>query len=148
MGVVADAVLAAGGKVVGVIPQSLVEHELAHRGLTELLIVGSMHERKACMAERADAFLSLPGGFGTLEEFCEVLTWGQLGLHAKPCGLLNTAGYFDALLAMFDRTVADRLLSTANRSMVLTANEPAQVLDLLTHYQPLPTEKWLDRSTT
>ena len=105
MGTVADAVLAGDGKVIGVIPQSLAEREVAHPGLSELHVVESMHERKALMAELSAGFIALPGGFGTLEEFCEVITWSQLGIHAKPCGILNVAGYFDHLIGMFDYAV-------------------------------------------
>ena len=105
MGVVADAALDAGGEVIGVIPQALADWEVAHAALTELIVVGSMHERKARMADESDAFVALPGGYGTFEEFCEALTWSQLGLHVKPCGLLNVDGFYDPLLALFDRAV-------------------------------------------
>ena len=110
MGVLADAVLAAGGEAIGVIPQALMDKELAHRGLTQLHVVGTMHQRKALMADLADGFAALPGGFGTGDEFFEILTWGQLGLHAKPIGLLNTAGYFTPLLAWLDQMVAEGFL--------------------------------------
>jgi uncharacterized protein (TIGR00730 family) len=146
MGAVADAVLAAGGEVVGVIPQALLEKELAHEGLTELIVVQSMHERKALMADRADAFLALPGGYGTFEEFCEVLTWAQLGLHAKPCGLLNVDGFYDALLGLFDRAVDEGFLRTEHRSIVTCGTDVEDLLDLFATYQPPVLEKWIDRS--
>jgi len=145
MGVVADAALAAGGAVIGVIPEALVAWEVAHAGLTELRVVGSMHERKALMADLSDAFAALPGGFGTLEEYCEVLTWSQLGLHAKACGLVNVAGYFDPLLAMFDRAVAERFLRPEHRALVLAAPDPERLIDQLAAYRPPALEKWIDR---
>lgn len=119
MGALADAALEAGADIIGVIPQSLVEKELAHARLTELRVVGSMHQRKALMAELADAFIALPGGYGTFEEFCEVLTWTQLGLHRKPCGLLNVAGYYDPLLALFDHAVREGFVRPVHRRMVV-----------------------------
>jgi hypothetical protein len=125
MGLIADQALAAGGEVIGVLPRSLQERELAHRGLTQLHIVNSMHERKALMADLADGFVALPGGFGTLDEFCEVLTWAQLGIHAKPCGLLNVAGYYDPFLQLIERAERDGLLPTAHRRMVITSPTPA-----------------------
>ncbi len=136
MGVVADATISAGGEVIGVIPAFLNELEIGHRGVTELRVVDSMHERKALMAELSDAFLALPGGFGTIEEFCEVLTWAQLRLHAKPCALLNTQGFFDPLLALFDRQVAEGFLSAANRALVLAGPEPEPLLDRLLSLPP------------
>jgi uncharacterized protein (TIGR00730 family) len=144
MGVLADAVLAAGGRAIGVIPEALVAKELAHRGLTELRVVGSMHQRKALMAELSDAFIALPGGFGTLEEFCEVLTWAQLGLHAKPCGLLNVAGFYDALLELFDRAVSEQFIPGPHRSLVLVEQDPQRLMDLLAGYRPLQVEKWIE----
>ena len=131
MGAVADAVLEAGGPVIGVIPESLVAREIAHTGLTELRVVGSMHERKAMMAELSDAFVALPGGWGTLEEFCEVLTWALLGLHAKPCALLNVGGYFDHLLAFVEHATAEGFVRQAHREMVLVADAPAVLLERL-----------------
>jgi uncharacterized protein (TIGR00730 family) len=148
MGAVADATLAAGGTVIGVIPQSLVDREVAHTGLTELRVVASMHERKATMADLSDAFVALPGGFGTLEEFFEVLTWAQLGLHRKGCGLLNVAGYFDGLLAFADHAVTERFLRRDNREMVLVADDPAHLLERLARYEPPAVDKWLDRAAT
>jgi uncharacterized protein (TIGR00730 family) len=144
MGVVADAALAAGGDVVGVIPGFLAAKELAHAGLSMLHIVDSMHERKARMAELADAFVAMPGGFGTLEEFCEVLTWAQLGLHAKPHGLLNIAGYYDSLLTLFDRAVEDGFLGQSYRALILEGHDPSLLLDQLAAYRPRPRDKWLE----
>jgi uncharacterized protein (TIGR00730 family) len=120
MGVIADAALQAGGEVIGVIPGSLADEEVAHTGLTKLHVVGSMHERKALMATLSDGFIALPGGFGTMDEFCEILTWSQLGIHAKPVGLLNIDGYYDQLLALFDKMVAEGFVSKANRGLVLS----------------------------
>ena len=112
MGVLADTMLAQGGRVIGVIPQSLLAREVGHRGLTKLHVVSSMHERKALMADLSDAFLALPGGFGTFEEFCEIVTWSQLGIHQKPCGLLNVDGYYDPLLRLFDHAVGEGFLAS------------------------------------
>jgi uncharacterized protein (TIGR00730 family) len=148
MGVVSNAALEAGGEVIGVIPRSLVERELAHAGLTDLRIVGSMHERKAMMSNLSEGFITLPGGTGTLEEFFEVLTWAQLGEHEKPCGLLNVAGYYDPLLAVFDHMIDKGFLSESNRALVLVESEPERLLWGLERYQPLKTAKWIDRSET
>ena len=131
MGVVADTALAYGGHVIGVIPSALVAREIAHRGLPDLRIVSSMHERKALMASLSDAFIALPGGFGTFEEFCEVVTWTQLGIHRKPCGLLNVAGYYDPLVALIDRAVADGFIRPANRGIVVTESDPEALIDRL-----------------
>ena len=128
MGVVADTALAHGGHVIGVIPSALVAREIAHRGLPDLRIVSSMHERKALMAELSDAFLALPGGFGTFEEFCEAVTWTQLGLHRKACGLLNVAGYYDPLVALFDRAVADGFVRPETRRIVAVEADPAVLI--------------------
>lgn len=136
MGVLADATLAAGGEVIGVIPQMLVDRELAHRGLTELRIVSTMHERKALMAELSDAFLALPGGLGTFEELCEALTWTQLGIHAKPCGALNVGGYFDHLAALLDHAVQDGFVSDANRGLLHIATNAAELLGRLDQLRP------------
>lgn len=148
MGIVADAALAAGGEVIGVIPKALVDKEIAHRGLTDLRVVGSMHERKALMAELSDAFVALPGGYGTFEEFCEVLTWAQLGIHQKPCGLLNIEGYYDRLIAFFDHAVGEAFLRPQHRSLVLKEQEPMLLLDILAGYQPLLIDKWIGRNET
>jgi len=148
MGVLADAALAAGGQVLGVIPQMLVDRELAHRGIGELRIVGSMHERKALMAELSDAFIALPGGMGTFEELCEVLTWAQLGIHAKPVGILNTRGYYDALIQLFDRALSEQFLRPEHRRLLLTAAEPAELLRLLAAKQPIDPEPRFERDVT
>ncbi|HEX4589366.1 MAG TPA: TIGR00730 family Rossman fold protein [Gemmataceae bacterium] len=148
MGVIADAALAIGGEVIGVIPRALGARELAHQGLTELIVVETMHDRKARMADLADGFIALPGGYGTFEEFCEVLTWTQLGIQAKPCALLNVNGYYDPLLALFDRAVAERFLKPKNRALVLTDTTAAGLLHRLAAWVPVPTEKWLDRDQT
>ena len=132
MGVLADAARAQGGEVIGVIPQSLADREVAHSGLSELHVVESMHDRKALMADLAAGFIALPGGFGTLEEFCEVITWSQLGLHRKPCGLLNVAGYFDSLIAMFDYGTSQGFISAENRTIVLEASTADEILDRMT----------------
>src|SRR5439155_13810977 len=124
MGVLADAILEAGGEVIGVIPQSMVDKELAHTGISKLHIVGTMHERKALMADLADGFAALPGAFGTADELFEILTWAQLGLHAKPIGLLNLAGYFDPLGAWLDQSVREGFLRLAHRQLLIKAREP------------------------
>lgn len=147
MGAIADTVLAGGGRAIGVIPQALMDKEVGHTGLSELHVVGSMHERKALMAELADAFIALPGGFGTFEEFCEVLTWAQLGFHQKPCGLLNAAGYYDALLALFDQAVTEGFVRAEHRAIVQEANDPKDLIDRLKQYQPLTVAKWIDRES-
>jgi uncharacterized protein (TIGR00730 family) len=145
MGVVADAVMDGGGEVIGVIPEALVQRELAHRAVTELIVVRSMHERKAKMAELSDAFIAMPGGYGTFEEFCEIITWAQLGLHRKPCAILNVEGYYDPLLALFDHAVAEGFVHPSNRQLVLQGTEPNGLLNLLAAYKPPRTEKWIDR---
>lgn len=144
MGVVADAVLNAGGEVIGVIPQFLAAKEIAHPNLTQLHVVDSMHDRKAMMAELADGFIALPGGFGTFEEFCEILTWAQLGLHQKPQGLLNVAGYYDSLLQLFDRAVDEQFLRADLRNLVLQAPDSDSLLNQFQHYQSPKVEKWAD----
>jgi uncharacterized protein (TIGR00730 family) len=148
MGRLADAVLKQGGHVIGVIPQSLVDLEVAHPGLPDLRVVASMHERKALMADLADGFIALPGGIGTLEEFCEILTWAQLGLHHKPCGLINVAGYFDHLMAFLDHAVSERFFRREHRSMVIVESDPHKLLDLFETYRPPQLEKWIDRDST
>ena len=145
MGILADAVLAGGQPVIGVIPRSLADKELAHRGLTELIVVETMHDRKAIMADRADAFVALPGGYGTGDELFEILTWAQLGLHQKPAGLLNTAAFFDPLLAWLDHMVREDFLKPVHRRIVRVADDGEGLLDLLVNAPPLPqTAKWLD----
>ena len=148
MGVLADATLAAGGKVIGVIPKALLAKEIGHPGLTELRVVGSMHERKAMMAELSVGFIALPGGLGTLEEFFEVLTWAQLGLHAKPCGLLNVGGYFDRLLGFLDLTVTERFVKGEHRALVIASTSPTDLLERIAAYQPPRVEKWIDRASS
>jgi hypothetical protein len=148
MGAMADAALAAGGEVVGVIPESLVAKEIAHSRLTELRIVSSMHERKALMSDLADAFVALPGGWGTWEEFFEVLTWAQLGLHRKPCGLLNVLGYFDPLLAFVDHSIVEGFVRREYRSMICVDASPTRLLDQLATYIPPTVQKWIDREQT
>jgi uncharacterized protein (TIGR00730 family) len=147
MGVLADAVLKAGGEAVGVIPENLMEREVGHKGLTKLHVVRSMHERKALMTDLSDAFIALPGGFGTFEEFCETVTWAQLGLHAKPCGILNVLGYYSPLLAMFDHAVEERFLNVQNRGLVLARDSVPELLQALKEWRPVRVEKWLDRET-
>jgi hypothetical protein len=146
MGTIADTVMRGGGEVIGVIPEALVERELAHGDITELIIVRSMHERKAKMAELSDAFIAMPGGYGTFEEFCEIVTWAQLGLHRKPCGILNVDGYYDPLLTLFDRAVAEGFLKPANRRLVVQHTEAAGLLDMLASYTLPKTEKWIGRN--
>ncbi|MBJ6141907.1 TIGR00730 family Rossman fold protein [Hymenobacter sp. BT559] len=148
MGTIADAVLAEGGKVIGVIPGFLADKELAHTGCTELHIVETMHQRKLLMADLAEGFVAMPGGFGTLEELFEVLTWGQLGLHGKPVGLLNTLGFYDSLLALLDHMSGEAFLRIENRTQVLQHANAAALLDAMEQYQPLRLEKWLTPQTT
>ncbi|HUD68247.1 MAG TPA: TIGR00730 family Rossman fold protein [Candidatus Sulfotelmatobacter sp.] len=147
MGIIADAVLKAGGEAQGVIPEHLMAREVGHNGLTKLHVVRSMHERKALMTDLSDAFIALPGGFGTLEEFCEIVTWSQLGLHAKPCGILNVHRYYSRLLAMFDHAVQERFLKPENRALVLARDSVAELLQALEEWHPVRVEKWLDRET-
>ncbi len=148
MGVVADAALEAGGKVVGVIPEALAQKELAHQGVTQLHVVVSMHERKAKMAELADAFVALPGGYGTFEEFCEVVTWGQLGIHSKPLGILNVEGYYDALLRQFDHGVTEHFIRQQHRSLVTSSTEVRELLDRLASYTSPVADKWITEAET
>ena len=148
MGTVADAALEGGGRVTGVIPQSLVDREIAHPGLTDLRVVDSMHERKAQMAELADAFVALPGGVGTLEELFEVYTWNQLGLHAKPLGLLNVRGYFDGLVRFLDHAVEERFVTRAHRAMLLVGEDLDPLLDGLAGWEAPAQPKWIDRAST
>ena len=138
MGILADATLAAGGEVIGVIPNSMVEAELAHRQLTELVIVETMHERKALMVEKADAFIALPGGFGTADEFFEIVTWKQIRLHAKPIGLLNVAGYFDPLLAWIERVFSEGFASAKYRSLIEVSTVSEDLVDRLISKTTLP----------
>jgi len=146
MGAIADAALAEGGHVIGVIPQHLVDREVAHRGVTELRVVGSMHERKALMAELADAFVALPGGLGTLEELFEVWTWGQLGLHRKPYGLLNVEGFFDPLLRFLDDAVTEGFVRAEHRALLVSDTEADALLARLDVQEPPRTVRWMDRA--
>jgi uncharacterized protein (TIGR00730 family) len=148
MGVIADQALRGGGRVIGVIPQRLVEKELAHQGITELRVVASMHERKALMADLAQGFLALPGGYGTIEEFSEVLTWGQLGLHAKPMGLLNVSGYFDHFLQFLDHAVEVRLLRPEHRRLVLEDDRADGLLQQMLDWRASPLPKWIQPDET
>ena len=146
MGVLADAVLAAGGRVTGIIPEHLVQREVAHQGLSELHIVTSMHERKARMADMSDGFVALPGGLGTLEELFEVLTWAQLGLHSKPCGLLNVRGYFDGLLSHVDHSIAEGFIRPESRPMLLVSTQSDALLKQFDTYASPVIERWIDRA--
>jgi uncharacterized protein (TIGR00730 family) len=148
MGIIADTVLAAGGHVVGVMPSFLATKEIVHTGLSELKITASMHERKQAMAERADGFIALPGGFGTLEEFFEVITWAQLGLHAKPCALLNVNGYYDSLLGFLDTAVSKGLLKPENRATVLVSTDPLALLDQMQRYTAPALTQWISTERT
>ena len=148
MGIVADAALKHGGHVIGVIPQKLDIKEIIHHGLPDLRIVKDMHERKALMAERAEGMIALPGGFGTLEEWFEVLTWSQLGLHVKPCGLLNVAGYYDPLLKMLDHMVDEKFVRVAHRDMIIASTSCTELLAALQTFRAPLVPKWLDRDTT
>jgi len=145
MGIIADEVMRAGGEVIGIIPESLDQKEVGHRGLTELRVVSSMHERKAQMADLADGFIAMPGGIGTFEEFFEILTWAQLGFHDKPCAVLNIAGYYDGLLALCDNAVTEGFLRPAHRALILEAANPEILLEKMRNLKPLPIEKWLDK---
>src|SRR5688500_5841728 len=146
MGTVADAALAAGGEVVGVIPQALVDREIAHPGLSELHVVQSMHERKALMADLSDGFVALPGGTGTLDELFEVYTWTQLGLHAKPLGLLDVRGYWTSLVAFLDHAVAERFVTAEHREMLVVADGPEALLDAFRRWRAPARAKWIDRA--
>ena len=148
MGTVADAALAAGGRVVGVIPRAIAHKEIAHPGLTELHVVGSMHERKALMAELSDGFVALPGGIGTLEELFETWTWGQLGMHAKPYGLLDVAGFYSPLLTFLDQLVSQRFVRPEHRALLHVSVDIEELLDRMTAAPPPPLPKWLDRESS
>ena len=148
MGTIADTVLSLGGEVIGIIPQSLVDKEVSHKGLTELLIVESMHQRKAKMAEISDGFIALPGGLGTLEELFEVLTWSQLGFHTKPCALLNVERYFDNLALFMDHAVDEQFVKNIHRDMLLIESEPDKLLHAMSMYNPPVVDKWIERGET
>lgn len=145
MGVVADAALAAGAPVIGVIPRALVARELGHKGLTETRVVETMHERKAVMAELADAFIALPGGLGTLDELFEAMTWAQLGLHQKPIGLLEVDGFFEPLVVFLERAVAEGFVRAEHRAALMVATEPERLLEHFAAYRPPSVGKWLGR---
>ena len=147
MAALADTMLENGGDIIGVIPRMLVEREVANNALSDLRIVESMHERKALMAELADGFMALPGGIGTLEEFFEIWTWGQLGMHDKPCGLLNVAGYFDGLLEFLDRAVTEKFVRDVHRAMVVVESDPADLLARFEAYEPPRVVKWINAGT-
>lgn len=147
MAALADTVMDELGDIIGVIPRMLVEREVANKALTDLRVVNSMHERKAMMAELADGFVALPGGIGTLEEFFEIWTWAQLGMHDKPCGLLNVEGYFDPLLAFLDRAVAEKFVRDVHRSMVIVESDPVALLARFEAYEPPRVVKWINAGT-
>jgi hypothetical protein len=147
MGVLADAALQAGGEVIGVIPEFLVAKEVAHKGISEMRVVASMHERKALMAELSDGFIAMPGGYGTFDEFCEILTWTQLGLQRKPCGLLNVDGYYDPLLAMFRHAEAEQFVKPQHHQLLIAESDPALLVERLLAREILPaTDKWMVRN--
>lgn len=148
MGVLADAALAAGGEVTGVIPRSLLEREVGHRTLTELLVVDSMHERKLAMAERADAFVALPGGIGTVEELVEAMTWTQLGVHAKPCAVLDVDGYWEPFTAFLDHARTEGFMRDEHRSVLLRASDPTGLLEALAAWRPPAVQRWIGREGT
>ena len=143
MGVIADAVLAAGGEVIGVIPQALADREVAHGGVTDLRVVDSMHTRKAMMAELSDAFIAMPGGVGTFEEFFEAVTWTQLGLHRKPCGLLNVGGFYTPLAAFIDHAVTEGFIKPAHRAIVVVDDDPERLLNTLANVDLPEVAKWI-----
>jgi len=149
MGALADAVITEGGEVIGVIPRALVDREIAHRDVMDMRVVGSMHERKALMADLSDAFVALPGGIGTLEELFEVYTWAQLGLHQKPCALLNVDGYYDGIADFLGHAVSERFLREETRSLLMVESDPATLVERLTTYEPREiVPKWIDREET
>jgi uncharacterized protein (TIGR00730 family) len=143
MGIVADAAMSAGAKAIGVIPRCLADKEVAHQGLTELRVVQTMHERKAQMSELSDGFIAMPGGFGTLEELFEVITWAQLGIHKKPFGLFNIAGFFDKLIEFLDFQVEQGFVQPQHREMIIVSDEAEQLVELLSSFQPVAQEKWM-----
>ncbi len=148
MGAVADAVLERGGTVTGVIPKSLATREVSHGGLDELIVVSSMHERKAKMAELSDGFIALPGGWGTIEEIFEMLTWAQLGFHEKPCGLLNVAAYFDHLFAFIEHSIEHQFVKQAHRPMIMMDDTPGALLDRFAAYRAPKVKKWIGPEET
>lgn len=148
MGELANQVLACGGEAIGVIPESLVAREIAHPRLTELRVVKSMHERKMTMSDLADCFIALPGGYGTLDEFFEIVTWAQLGLHRKPCGVLNVCGYYDRLRSFLDHAVKEEFLLQPNRELVLEAQDPRVLLTKLENHRPVQATRWISKAET
>ena len=146
MGIIADEVMRRGGEVIGIIPDSLDKKEVGHRGITELRVVSSMHERKAMMADLTDGFIAMPGGIGTFEEFFEILTWAQLGFHEKPCGILNVAGYYNGLLALCDNAVAEGFLREAHRRLILDESDANLLLEEMMNFRSPPIEKWIDET--
>ncbi len=148
MGVIADAVLAGGGEVIGVIPRALADREIAHTGVTDLRVVDSMHTRKAMMADLSDAFVAMPGGVGTFEEFFEAVTWTQLGVHRKPCGLLNTAGFYTPLAAFIDQAVTEGFIKPVHRKMIIVDDHPERLLDSLAKVDLPDVPKWIRRDET
>jgi uncharacterized protein (TIGR00730 family) len=148
MGTIADAVLAAGGEVIGVIPQALADREVAHHGVTDLRVVDSMHTRKAMMADLSDGFIAMPGGVGTFEEFFEAVTWTQLGVHRKPCGLLNVAGFYTPLAIFIDQAVTEGFIRPVHRAMIVVDDHPARLLDSLSAIKLPDVPKWIGREET
>lgn len=148
MGEIADTVLEEGGEVIGIIPKGLFVKEVAHTGITELREVGSMHERKSMMAELSDGFIALPGGFGTFEEILEIITWSQLGMHRKPCGLLNVRNYYDKLIDFIDHAVSEHFIKKIHRSIVLTEECPEVLLEKFEIYKAPGAVQWIDREST
>lgn len=147
MGAIADSVLVHGGEAIGVIPDGLMRREIGHRGVTQLHVVESMHQRKALMADLSDAFIALPGGYGTLEEFSEIVTWSQLGIQLKPCALLNIEGYWDGLLAFLDHAVSEDFVRPENRDLILVASSPEEILEKISSWRPpAHVDRWLDRA--
>jgi len=144
MGRISETVKSGGGEIIGIIPNALLAREFGRNDIGELRIVRSMHERKAMMVEISDGFIAIPGGFGTFEEFCEIVTWAQLGLHAKPVGLLNVDSYFDPLIAQFDRAVTEEFAYPENRALILHETNPDRLLDLMEAYNPPKIEQWID----
>jgi len=147
MGKIADAVLEEGGKVIGIIPKGLFVKEVAHTGITELIEVSTMHERKSLMSELSDGFIAMPGGYGTIEEIFEIITWSQLGIHNKPCGLLNVCNYYDNLINFLDHTVSEQFISKITRSILLVDECPDTLLEKFEVYNAPETEKWIDRKS-
>ena len=148
MGAVANAATENGAEVIGVIPEALIEKEVAHVGVSDLRVVGSMHERKMLMSDLADAFIALPGGMGTLEELCEILTWAQLGLHRKPCGLLNVENYYHHLISYFDHATAEGFIRPEHRSLLVIDEEPQALIERLESYEMPAVSRWIDRRDT